>query len=360
MQHSIHQEKYDYIIIGQGICGTFLSYYLLQKGCKVIVIDTSIHNSASKVASGVINPVTGRRIVRTWIIETLMPFAFDAYTAIGNLLEIDIIQQKNIIDFHTTPQMKLAFEERLLQEQEYLHLPNNESNFQEYFHSFFGAGIIAPCYWIDMVKLLSTWRTYLLNRNILLETNFDYAALSVKANEVIYESFSADKILFTDGCNGTINPYFHQLPFAKNKGEALIVSIPNLPKNQLYKFGLSLVHWKDDLWWVGSTYEWKYEDVLPTEAFKKKVIDLLHTWLKLPFTIMDHFAAERPANIERRPFVGLHPTHKNVGILNGMGTKGCSLAPYFAEQLTNHLLYQKEIDPLANVQRFSKILTRTF
>ena len=62
--------------------------------------------------------------------------------------------------------------------------------------------------------------------------------------------------------------------------------------------------------------------------------------------------------MERRPFVGFHPTHKNMGILNGMGTKGCSLAPYFAKELAEHIINNKSINPLADVQRFSKILSR--
>jgi len=64
----------DYLIIGQGICGTWLSYYLLKKGKKVLVIDEYNNSSASNVASGLINPVTGRRVVTTWMADELLPF----------------------------------------------------------------------------------------------------------------------------------------------------------------------------------------------------------------------------------------------------------------------------------------------
>ncbi len=55
-------------------------------------------------------------------------------------------------------------------------------------------------------------------------------------------------------------------------------------------------------------------------------------------------------------FTLLHPS---VGILNGMGTKGCSLAPYFAKQLTDHLVYQIPVAKDADIKRFEKILTRS-
>ena len=84
----------------------------------------------------------------------------------------------------------------------------------------------------------------------------------------------------------------------------------------------------------------------------------LNFWLKVPFEIVDHVASVRPANMERRPFVGLHPKFSAVGILNGMGTKGCSLAPFFAKQLADHLTEGKPIYADADVKRFEKILAR--
>jgi len=47
-----------------------------------------------------------------------------------------------------------------------------------------------------------------------------------------------------------------------------------------------------------------------------------------------------------------------MGVFNGMGTKGCSLAPYFAKEFTEHLVNEKPLNPLADVQRFRKILSR--
>ena len=139
-------KTYDYIIIGQGISGTFLSWYLSNAGKSVLVIDQAQPFTASKVASGVINPVTGRRIVRTWMIETLLPFALEAYTKFGNELSMPVISKKNILDFHPTPQMMLAFKDRLPVESEYLQVPINEKSYEQYFNYDFGIGEINPCY----------------------------------------------------------------------------------------------------------------------------------------------------------------------------------------------------------------------
>ena len=356
----------DYIIVGQGLSGSFLSWNLLKAGKKVLVINDVQPYTASKVASGVINPVTGRRIVSTWMIDILLPFALEAYTNLGNDIGIELISQKNIIDFHPTPQMKLAFAERQPVEEKYLRYPANEQGLKEYFNFNFGAGEINPCYLIDVHLLLNGWREKLIENGSLWEETFDLNQLTTPNSYLTtydlplstYKNVSSQKVIFCDGTKGFDSPFFNLLPYAKNKGEAVIVEIDGLPRTNIFKQGLSLVPWKENLWWVGSTYEWDFKDLLPSTAFREKVEDLLKFWIKLPYKIVDHIAAERPANMERRPFVGFHPAHPNMGILNGMGTKGCSLAPYFAHQLTENILNNAPINPLADVKRFTKILSR--
>src|SRR6185503_4780496 len=103
----------EFLIIGQGISGTWLSYYLQKEKRSFVVIDNNQPNSASRIAAGIINPVTGRRIVKTWMIDELISFLIPSYKELGDHLSINAIEEKSLIDFHPTPQMKLAFDERL-------------------------------------------------------------------------------------------------------------------------------------------------------------------------------------------------------------------------------------------------------
>ena len=109
--------------------------------------------------------------------------------------------------------------------------------------------------------------------------------------------------------------------------------------------------------WVGSTYQWEFSNDQPSEAFYNQTKAQLQHWLKVPFEIVVHKASVRPATLERRPFVGLHPHFPAIGILNGMGTKGASLAPFFAALLVQHLVHQFPILEEADVARFKKILS---
>ena len=73
----------DYLIIGQGISGTWLSYYLQKEQKSFIIIDNNFSNSPSRIAAGIINPVTGRRHVEVWLADEIITFANSAYTALG-------------------------------------------------------------------------------------------------------------------------------------------------------------------------------------------------------------------------------------------------------------------------------------
>ena len=77
-------KKYNYIIVGQGLAGTLLAYFLLQAGQRVLIIDENTEGGASAIAAGVINPVTGRRIVKSWRIDEFLPFAKNTYQSIEN------------------------------------------------------------------------------------------------------------------------------------------------------------------------------------------------------------------------------------------------------------------------------------
>jgi glycine/D-amino acid oxidase-like deaminating enzyme len=345
------------IIIGQGISGTMLSWYLHKANIPFIIIDEPKENTASKVAAGIINPVTGRRIVKTWMIDEIMPFATNAYQQFGNQFGIDTIGQKNIIDFFPTKQIQEAFEERVTENAPYLQL-NNTIDFTAYFNYHLGYGIIEPCYVVQVQKIISTWRNFLQENNLLIETAFDVENVQVENDSIIYENIVAHKIIFADGEACSTNKWFKNLPWAANKGEALIIECVGLSEDYIYKKGITIAPIGNHQFWVGANYIWDYMDNKPTEKFYNETKHQLDQILKIPFTIVAHKAAIRPANIERRPFVGFHPIQKNIGILNGMGAKGSSLAPFFANELVQNMMNNASITAEADVARFAKVLSR--
>ncbi len=348
----------DYLIVGQGISGTLLSYNLLHAGKAVMVIDNSDTATASRVASGIINPVTGKRLVKTWMIDDLLPFAHEAYTAMGKDLGVPLVRQCDILDFHLTHDNSTLFEEKQRAETTYLHRVTDREHWGGYFRFNYGVGRVAPVLLVDIRAMLAAWKKRLTAIGSLLEEQFSWAHCTVAQDHVVYKNITARKIILCNGAGGMDDPYFGNLPWSKDKGEALIVSVPGLPRDHIYRQGINIVPWEEDLFWVGATHDWKYTDMELTPAFRQQTAEHLNYWLKMQYNIVDHIVAQRPANLDRKPFVGLHPVHEAVGIFNGMGSKGCSVAPYFAAMFGHHLVHNKPLQPDVDVRRFRNVLSR--
>ena len=66
-------------------------------------------------------------------------------------------------------------------------------------------------------------------------------------------------------------------------------------------------------------------------------------------------AGIRPTVKDRRPLVGAHPEHKNMFVLNGLGTRGVMIGPYIAKQLFNHIENEMPLDDEINIIRFTNL-----
>lgn len=336
-----------------------LSWFLHKEGKSFLVMDEGSGNSASMVSAGVINPVTGRRYVTTWMAEELLDFARMAYNEMGIALGETFRYPKSIIDFFPSPQMRNAFVERLTENDTYLHAFPGQDLFNLFFQYEFGSGEISPVYSVHMQLLLTAWQRKLEEQSQFRKERFTVEELTLKEDGIQFRDITAEKIIFCNGIAGASNPWFSLLPFSLNKGEALVLACNGLSKKHIYKKGMSLVPLpEENLFWLGSNYQWEFADAAPSKTFYHSATGLLKQWLKVPYEVTAHYAAIRPATLERRPFVGFHPHFPALGILNGMGTKGASLAPFFAHQLVQLYVHGLPLAPEADVHRFQRILSK--
>lgn len=339
----------DYLIIGQGIAGTLLSWHLLQAGKDILVIDETRSHTASRVAAGIINPVSGRRFEIAWEYDRIYPFAQQTYRAMEAALHTEIFVERDIWTVFPSAQMQQAFDAKTYNSA-YI-LAAGQNRYAEFLHQEHSAAIIKGAN-VQLQNLLPAYRAYLLQRQCLYENAFDFTQLQLMEDHVVYQGIPARRVIFCEGPGIARNPYFSFIPFLPNKGEALQIKVPGFHTTDIIKKSIMLVPQAPEHFWVGSTFEWDYPDLEPTMAKRAVLEQGVQQLLKVPYEVVGQLAAVRPSTTDRRPVAGLHPQYPQLGVFNGMGTKGCSLAPLTAWQLVQYLENQVEMPAEIQIKRF--------
>ncbi|MCH2043563.1 MAG: FAD-binding oxidoreductase [Saprospiraceae bacterium] len=347
---------YDYLIIGQGLAGTLLAYELQKAKQQVYVLDPDHNKASSKIAAGLVNPITGRRFVKSWRVDELIPFAEKYYTQMSQDLGFPIYYPRNLSMLLSSPKMQNDWMQRSAEQDVEQYVVNQETIDLTAYRNIYKDVLYPlefyPAARVDIKTLIETYRAKLLRDGRYTSTYFDYKALKY-SKMLSYKGICAWKIIFCEGYQAIHNPFFKYLPFKPAKGEVLLVRIPNYTlKHKLVKHGVFIIHWQADLYWIGSSYDRNYTQEEPTKVEQQELIDKLKRALRLPFELVEHKAAIRPTVRDRRPFLGRHPKLKQLHIFNGLGAKGSYLGPYFARQMAAFLLEKGELDTEVDINRY--------
>ncbi|MDZ4681286.1 MAG: FAD-dependent oxidoreductase [Saprospiraceae bacterium] len=347
-------EDKDFILVGQGLAGTLLAHFLKAAGQRILVIDQPNENTASQIAAGIINPVTGRRFVKSWMIETLLPFAKATYQSIESQLNIHIYHEKNILRALANPKEENDWLARATEPSysSYLAEQADPENYRRHLQPFYAFGETKGSAQVNLPALIGAYRIALKATGAYLEEPFDYQAITEQDDQVTYKQWKAKGIVFCEGYGMKTNPYFKDLPMRGDKGQVLHVRIPEAGFEKIFKDQVFIAPMAGGQYWIGATYEPHFEQEKPTEAGKDFLIAQLSATLKLPFEVTAHKAAVRPTVKDRRPLLGTHPDFRQLHLFNGLGTKGTSLGPYWAKHLTDYLLGFSKIDALVDIRRF--------
>lgn len=344
------------LVVGQGIAGSLLTWFLLQSGAEVKVADAAKTHTASRIANGLVNPVTGRRYALSWRYEPLQQAALSAYRDLEALLNLRFYREVDL--FKLLPDVRALNDwsvragsegfEHYMAENDLLKSHPGLNCRQGFFR-------IYRAWQLETRVFLDAFRRFLISQNRWIETTLHYREIMPDQEKVTYRGEEYDYVVFCEGASVTDNPWFKDLPFAINKGECLEIGIQGFEAPGVLNGEgiLSPFPNRPERFYAGSTYFNEYLNDLPSKEGRTEVEDKIKQFLTLPYQVLEHFAALRPSTFDRRPMLGLHPVHSTLGIFNGMGTKGVSLAPYFAQHFTRHLILHEPLQPEVDIKRFN-------
>jgi glycine/D-amino acid oxidase-like deaminating enzyme len=353
----------NFLIIGQGLAGTLTGYRLEQAGHTVHYVDAPGQTASSEVAAGIVNPITGRRFVKSWRTDELLPVAKALYRKLEDDLKMKL--------WYDLPFVRTLYHRGDLNNwqarsadpgyPEYMEDAPDVGRIPELTAQVFAYAGVRRAARVNVAGLVRTFREKLIREGRFRAEAFDYTnILSLLGADAGAEKGTKNKdgpdydhIICCEGWRARFNPWFGDLPHRGNKGEIIIVKTQAPILERMFKHRVFLVPLADDTYWVGATNENNFTDDSPTPANRTFLADRLAEVLTgTPSEIIGHRAAVRPTVRDRRMFIGTHPEIPRLSILNGLGTKGASLAPLGSRWLTEHLLEGKPIPAEVNIQRF--------
>ena len=342
----------DYIIIGCGLASIAFCEQLRAHHKSFVVYDDNSQKS-SLVAAGMYNPVILKRFSEVWKAKEQLDIALPMYQKIEEDFNIKIDFKLQLLRrFASTEEQNLWFnasDKHRLEPYLSTTLIKNTNNSID---APFGFGEVLHAGRIDTKILIASYKEFLRNDKKLERTKFQYEKLQIKDNLISYEDLNAKHVVFSEGFGVKKNPFFSSIPLNGTKGEVLTIKAPSLNIDFAVKSSVFIIPIGNDLYRVGSTYNWNDKSNTPTEDAKTELISKLKTFITCDFEVIDHVAGIRPTVKDRRPLVGRHDKHKNLYVLNGLGSRGVMIGPYVAEQLYRFIEHDEPLDTEININRF--------
>ena len=344
--------KVDYFIVGLGLAGLAFVEELIANDKSFIVFENASQTS-SLVAGGVYNPVILKRFTPVWNaskqLEIALPFYSELEDKFNTNFDKIFLTKKVFKSIEDQNNWFGAIDKYNISK--YLDDQLDHAKYQGII-SQFGFGNVKQTGRVDTKELVKTYRLFLKKEKKIIFETFDYNQIKFSENIINYKTFSANRVVFSEGFGLKQNPFFNYLPLTGVKGETIIIYAPDVLIDFQIKSSVFVLPLGNNYFKIGATFNRFDKTSTPTKEGKQELIDKLSKVVDVPYKIIEHTAGVRPTVKDRRPLLGNHPIHKNLFVLNGLGTRGVMIAPTMAKQLYNYIENKEMLDEEVDIKRF--------
>lgn len=325
----------DILIVGQGLAGSTVAWRLHLSGRRVLLVDRGEQITASKIAAGLITPVTGRRLVPTHRYQEIYRQCVDFYRRIEKETDCSLLDEKPAIRLFQRDEERSIFDQKLRPYHgRFPSLEDDTGNLTGF--------EMRDAARLDVARFLERTRQYFttLGQYQQLELDLHSDIVIGKDGTAVPRLGLRDSfVVLCQGYQDKMNSWFPMVPDGPSKGEILRVHLPNYHQAAIVHKGMWLV--PDKLvdgrisFLVGATYDRDTLNNAPTIDGRDGLLTGLQQITAETPTVIDHVAAVRAGTRRRKPVVGQHPVFNCLFILNGLGSHGALLAPVAAQALGN-------------------------
>ena len=320
----------SWTIVGQGLAGTCLAWELWKRGVPFVIEDRGAGGS-SRVAAGMVNPITGKNFEPSWRIAEFLPDARAFYAEIEELIGRKF--------WHAFPVLRLAESDR-----EWAKISSKLAD--PAVVPWVAGELPAPHGWVGAVEVRGGGR--LDTRAFLDGSREFFEKLGCYRVSRVLEG--GPWTVWCEGAAGLMEGKFG--PHRCAKGEILTVRADWDATRIRIGAGGWMVPVGDGCFKVGSTYEWNELDDLPTEKGRMRVEEIAAKLGGVDFETITHDAGIRPILRRSQPLIG--PLEEGGWMFNALGSKGSLYAPGMAARLACWLLDGTEPEAEVDLRVFLK------
>ncbi|MDQ6994444.1 MAG: FAD-dependent oxidoreductase [Mariprofundaceae bacterium] len=341
------KESLDTLVVGGGLAGSILTWKLMQQGVRThIVFDPKIP-SASHVAAGLMNPVTGQRLVLQEHAKTLLETSKSFYQSLEEYFHTSFYFEKPMLRYLRNQKEEMAWKKR-----------QSNVDYDDYLEATAHPKCLLQHHtaYLDTQSLLRCLHEAFESRDMLSHATIHYDEIDSQSTSICWQHLSAQRIIFCEGWRGQCNPWFQYLPFQPSKGEILDLQTSSQLPEHIINSGRWLLPMHDGRLRLGASYNCHppLNESITSHAKESLLTDLKQMPVALEHVeVMKQQAGVRPNTLDKQPFLGVHPEDSKIAILNGFGSKGSMLIPYYADILMEYIQQQKALPQHVDIRRYS-------
>jgi glycine/D-amino acid oxidase-like deaminating enzyme len=340
------------LIIGQGLAGTTLAWRLWQRRVPFVIVDRDEPVTCSKVAAGLITPITGMRLTVSWRYEVFYREALVFYRECGRRLKQRFFYPRGYVRLLKNEQEMAKWEKRRRDPdmQPFLHPREPELN-ANMIHSPQNGFQQRHAAWLDTTAYLQASRRYFESLDAWLKADVKPEEVHDDSDGITWNGQHFSHVIWANGWSAAKHPLLSWVPFQSALGTILTVRADLRGEQRILNRGCWLLPRPDGTLRAGSTYEWSFADPNTPSPDQVQMLEQhVRGLLKVPVEITDTQTAVRPIIKNRQALMGTHPTHPRVAFINGLASKGSLRSPWLAHHLIEHLLDGTHLDVAFDLQ----------
>lgn len=324
----------EILIAGQGVAGTLLAWELEQAEVPFLIRDPGHEGTATAAAAGIINPITGRRLVKTWRFDVLRPLAAEVWRDLGDALGVRLWREMRVRREFADDEERNTWERKAA-----------TGELSPYAGAPFDNGFwIVGAARVDLAAAMAAARRRWRMQGRLREDTVPDLAAAAERHRMVIDC---------TGAAGASHAAFDYVPWEFSKGDTLEIGVEGLDPDVILNRRLWVAPAGEGIALAGATNEPGLTDSRPDPVARERLIAGIRGMLGArEFTVRVHRSGVRVTLPDRRPVAGVHPRLTRIGIFGGLGARGALWSPWLARQWREHLVAGRPFDPAVSVARF--------